>query len=149
MSTTGNEFEDPGVNYPDREDADTPGVEGDRSPDTPADPAEGALAARESGDAREGADHHGQDGGRDTLTAGEAQAALDDSSEQTMPAMAQNNASDADKIAGIVAQTRQDAADRPRERIIEVLTQRLEQAGIALTAEDIDELAGRVRTDVP
>ncbi|GAA1854687.1 hypothetical protein ACFQZV_04340 [Microbacterium koreense] len=144
MSTTGNEYEQPGVNYPDRDDSEDQG-----EPRKDGDPAEAALAAAGAHDAAEGADHHGQDGGRDTLTVGEAQAAMSGASEQDVPAMAQNNAPAADKIAGIVAQTRQDAADQPRERIVEVLSQRLDQAGVALTAEDIDELAGRVRADIP
>lgn len=88
-----------------------------------------------------GADHHGQDGGRDTLTASEAQRARGDAREQALPAMSQNNASDDDKIAGIVAQTRQDVAHLGRDRVVEVLTQRLEQSGVVVPAEDIEELA--------
>jgi len=189
MSTTGNEYEQPGVNYPDREDADgataTPAegepvrdgqpeaapAMGEPSPD--ADPAgtwadapeqaDAAAATGPSEGARSGepsheavgvgvidtSDHHGQDGGRDTQTVGEAQrtpGALGTEQEQRLPAMAQNNASDVDKVAGIVAQTRQDVGTEPLERIAEVLRQRLTQSGIDLPDHDVEELARQVST---
>lgn len=131
MSANDNEFED-----------------ADRPTEAAQDPAESALAASESVRTGDGADHYGQDGGRDTLTAGEAQSAMSGSSEQDSPAMAQNNAPDADKIAGIVAQTRQDAEGQSREWIVEVLTQRLRQAGVDLAAVDVDTLTEQVRTDL-
>lgn len=94
------------------------------------------------------ADHHGRDGARDNLTAGEAQREMAGDAEQNVPAMSQNNASDMDKIAGIVAQTRVDVGDRDHESIVHVLRQRLEQAGVPLTATDVDELARQVRGPV-
>ena len=224
MSTTGNEYEQPGVNYPDREDAagaaNTPASnEPARDEHTPAAPALGEPApdaepagawteAPEQGDAgaasgspgtgaaptgdasrstaatdesvtaqpQEGsaatapsegahsgepsheavgigvidtADHHGQDEGRDTMTVGEAQrtpGALGTEQEQRLPAMAQNNASEIEKVTGIVAQTRQDVGAESEERITEVLRQRLEQSGIDLPDSDIQELARQVWT---
>lgn len=185
MSTTGNEYEQPGVNYPDREDAvgaestPAPGepVRED-SPDPaptmgePAPDAQDAPAWTEASSAREGGvepaapaapapsheavgigvvedgiDHHGQDGARDTQTASEAQrtpGALGPEQEQRLPAMAQNNASDIDKVAGIVAQTRQDVGTQPLEQIAHVLRQRLTQSGIELPENDIEELARQV-----
>lgn len=115
MSTTGNEYEQPGVDHPDRDDS----------------------------------DHHGQDEGRDTLTAGEAQrmpGGLGTEQEQRLPAMAQNDASMTEKVSGIVAQTRADVGTEPLERIADVLGQRLEQAGIDLPDADIQELAHQVST---
>ena len=187
MSTTGNEYEQPGVNYPDREDAagaeSTPGSGEPTREDSPepaptmGEPAPDAQDAAawtegqsgQEGDAEsirpaapkpsheavgvgvidDGTDHHGQDGARDTQTASEAQqtpGALGSEQEQRLPAMAQNNASDVDKVAGIVAQTRQDVGTEPLERVAEVLRQRLTQSGIELPENDIEELARQVTT---
>lgn len=93
------------------------------------------------------ADHHGHDGGRDTQTAGEAQREMSGDAEQRLPAMAQNNAPDADKIAGIVAQTRSDVSHLSRERVVEVLTQRLEQTGIPQSEAEIGDLADQVMSE--
>lgn len=148
MSTTGNEYEQPGVNYPDR---------GDAGGAKPA-PADGvAPAAAEPTheavgigvDPPDGTDHFGQDAGRDTLTAGEAQrtpGALGTEQEQRLPAMSQNDASSIDKVAGIVAQTRADVSTEPVERIIQVLGQRLDQSGIDLPDDEVAELARQVST---
>ncbi|WP_426321516.1 hypothetical protein [Microbacterium sp. E-13] len=215
MSTTGNEYEQPGVNYPDREDAagaaNTPtSGEPARDQHNPAAPAlgepapdaepvgawteapeqgEGAAAAAGGGAARSAAtdesvtaqpqegsaatgpsdgarsgepsheavgigvidtsDHHGQDENRDTMTVGQAQrepGALGTEQEQRLPAMSQNNASDVEKVTGIVAQTRQDVGTESEERIIEVLRQRLDQSGIDLPDSDIQELARQIWT---
>ncbi|MFK4836997.1 hypothetical protein ACI3KY_14835 [Microbacterium sp. ZW T2_14] len=216
MSKTGNEYEQPGVNYPDREDAGgaakTPGGDdaardeqtgaapamGEPSPDVAPEqawtessgqetagqsataagterapdeahakpvagqaggaastgPSEGALSGEPSHEAVgigvvDGADHHGHDEGRDTLTASQAQRStggLGSEQEQRLPAMSQNNAPDVDKVAGIVAQTRSDVGTEPLERIAEVLRQRLSQSGVELPDNDIDELARQVYT---
>ncbi|MEU1971246.1 hypothetical protein ABZ477_06310 [Microbacterium sp. NPDC019599] len=227
MSTTGNEYEKPGVNYPDREDADgatdtpregedtragRPGMEGqpqdaaaaaqsgaaedgeggamppprdaqpprDSQPASDAQPArdtashqavgigvidDGSGASQDADDAQGGGtsqpqgpgssteaqpgSHYGQDGGRDTLTASAAQkeGALGPEQEQRLPAMAQNNATEVDKIAGIVAQTRQDlAATETTERVAEVLKQRFEQSAIDLPDDEIMELARQITT---
>ncbi|MEV5069392.1 hypothetical protein MRBLMI12_000965 [Microbacterium sp. LMI12-1-1.1] len=184
MSTTGNEYEQTGVNYPDRGDAggaqDTPAAgepvrdEAPAAPPTmsePADDAGNAPAANEApAESRpepaaapagepsheavgigvvDGSDHHGHDEGRDTLTASQAQqtpGGLGAEQEQRLPAMSQNNASDVDKVAGIVAQTRSDVGTEPLERIAEVLRQRLSQSGVDLPDNDIEELARQVST---
>jgi hypothetical protein len=247
MSTTGNEYEQPGVNYPDRGDADgatdTPGIgdakrggqaqgdqrstEGDQrsmegenaeapaqrevedperaagvpgagaaeegysgSFPPPGDEAAGARAPTSSGTdepsheavgvgviddgftdpaaggggtpggrSQSGQDgptyggqaaggHQGQDLGRDTMTVSQAQreGGLGTAQEQNLPAMSQNNASDIEKISGIVVQTRDDIAGTQPERVFDVLKQRLEQAGIALPDSDIEELARQITT---
>lgn len=185
MSTTGNEYERPGVNYPDREDADgatdTPGAEDAQRADAPAStmgepaPDAGEPAAWNEGSSQgapaadgvapsaaeptheavgigvidDDGDHHGHDDGRDTLTVSEAQhtpGGLGTEQEQRLPAMAQNNASDLDKVSGIVAQTRADVGTEPIERITEVLRQRLDQSGIDLPDGDVQELARQVST---
>jgi len=186
MSTTGNEYEQTGVNYPDRGDADgaqdTPAAgepvrdEAPAAPPTMSEPAHdvgnapaaneappsaqpgaeppAAPAAEPSHEAVgigvvDGDDHHGHDEGRDTLTASQAQqtpGGLGTEQEQRLPAMSQNNASDVDKVAGIVAQTRSDVGTEPLERIAEVLRQRLSQSGVDLPDNDIEELARQVST---
>jgi hypothetical protein len=120
-----------------------------------ADPAGGWQDGRTAGDTQEQSPqaqggHQGQDGGRDTLTAGQSQheAGLGAEQEQRLPAMSQNNASESEKVSGIVAQTRSDlAATHPEpERVVEVLSQRLSQAGIELPDQEIQELARRITT---
>lgn len=159
MSATGNEYEQPGVNYPDREDAD--GAEATPADDEPTrdtEPQEAQSKEAEPShhavgigviDGPDGTDHHGQDEGRDTLSAGEAQrtpGGLGTEQEQRLPAMAQNDASEVEKVTGIVVQTRADVGTEPVDRIAEVLRQRLEQAGIDLPDDDIRELARQVST---
>lgn len=185
MSTTGNEYEQPGVNYPDREDAQGATATGDdgnvQRADAPAStmgepaPDAGEPAAWNEGSAQgappgeaatphsaepsheavgigvldDDSDHHGSDAGRDTLTVSEAQhtpGGLGTEQEQRLPGMAQNNASDLDKVSGIVAQTRADIGTEPVERIAEVLRQRLDQSGIELPDADVQELARQVST---
>ena len=203
MSTTGNEYERPGVNYPDREDAEgateTPGEGDPKRDEAPAAPptmgepsadaqradapastmgepapdagepaawTEGSSQGAPAGDGVapsaaeptheavgigviDDGDHHGHDDGRDTLTVSEAQhtpGGLGTEQEQRLPAMAQNNASDLDKVSGIVAQTRADVGTEPIERITEVLRQRLDQSGIDLPDGDVQELARQVST---
>jgi hypothetical protein len=60
---------------------------------------------------------------------------------QTEPAMDMNETTTSEKIDGIVVQTRADHGIDGPERIAEVLRQRLSQAGIDLTDDQIDELA--------
>lgn len=189
MSTTGNEYEQPGVNYPDRENAEgaesTPATgeptrdEGVQAPPTMGEPAAdaaptdsapsadvepgaeatatathqpGGEPSHESvgiGVIDDGASHHGQDAGRETMTASQAQhetAGLGAEQEQRLPAMSQNNASDLEKVAGIVAQTRSDVATMPFERVVEVLRERLTQAGVHLPDSDVQELAQQIST---
>lgn len=93
-----------------------------------------------------GAHHHGQDGGRETLTAGEAQRedAARGASTQDQPAMAQNNATDDEKIEGIVAQSRVDVGHESHERVQEVLRQRFADAGVEVEPERLSDLAAAV-----
>jgi hypothetical protein len=60
--------------------------------------------------------------------------------------MDQHVASDDDKIAGIVVQTRSDVGTEPVERIADVLKQRFEDAGIEVTDERTADLAQQVAT---
>ena len=155
MSTTGNEYEQPGVNYPDRRDAggaeETPATGDamrDEKPSPEAEPSHEAVGIGVV-DSPEGTDHHGQDEGRDTLSAGEAQrmpGGLGSEQEQRLPAMSQNDAPDIEKVTGIVAQTRADVGTEPVERIAEVLRQRLDQSGIDLPDTDVEELARQIST---
>lgn len=201
-STTGNEFERPGVNYPDRENAagatatpapgeptrdeqidvpptsgghleaeresidspvepvepvgpvepgeTTPVAQGETAPETP-EPDELSHESVGIGvvDSPAGPDHHGQDEGRTTLTAGEAQrtrGGLGTAQAQRLPAMSQNDATALDKVSGIVVQTRADVGTKSQKRIAEVLRQRLEQAGVDLPDADVEELARQIST---
>lgn len=72
----------------------------------------------------DGADHYGRDDERTVLP--------------------QNDATDAEKIDGIVAQTRQDVADQGDDDIARVLLQRIEQAGVT-APDDVSELVRRVK----
>ena len=156
MSTTGNEYEQPGVNQPDRADAGgagpAPAAEDATRDDKPspaaAEPSHEAVGIGVI-DTEEGTDHHGQDAGRDALTAGAAQrmpGGLGTEQEQRLPAMSQNDASELEKVTGVVAQTRADVGTEPVERIAEVLRQRFEQSGIDLPDSDIEELAHQIST---
>ncbi|MDE0546198.1 hypothetical protein [Microbacterium sp. C7(2022)] len=91
-------------------------------------------------------DHLGQDLGRETLSAGEAQreGALGEHGEQSLPAMDQNNASNEEKLLGVVEQTRADVGGESFERVREVLVQRLEETGVSATDAQIDEYARQV-----
>lgn len=156
MSTTGNEAEQPGVNYPDRRDAggaDATPAAGDATRDDTPSPGAPAPSHEAVGigviDTEEGTDHHGQDAGRDSLSAGEAQrmpGGLGTEQEQRLPAMSQNDASGLEKVTGIVAQTRADVGTEPVERIAEVLRQRLDQSGVDLPDSDVEELARQIST---
>ncbi|MET0812811.1 MAG: hypothetical protein ABWY03_07135 [Microbacterium sp.] len=142
MSTTGNEFEQPGVNYPDS------GEGSGATPSAPPDPVDeastqGPAPGPSDVGVVQGADHHGQDGGGDNLTAGETQRDLKGAAEQSVPAMSQNNATDAAKIDGIIGQTRQDG-HQDHDAVVHVLRQRFEQSGVAVPEDRLDELADRV-----
>jgi len=63
---------------------------------------------------------------------------------QDAPKMDQHVASVDDKIDGIVAQTRVDVGTAPHERIVDVLRQRLSDAGITADDDLVDHLATRV-----
>ncbi len=138
MSNTGNEYEQPGINYPDREDIE--GVEPAEGEPMRDDEAAQRLAGVD-------ADHHGQDGGRDTLTVGEAQrtGGLGAGDTQDLPAMSQNNATAEEKIAGIIVQARQEVAAGTREPVEDMMRERLSQAGLDVSDELVAELAERVR----
>ncbi|MBW9092240.1 hypothetical protein JNB62_00925 [Microbacterium jejuense] len=83
-------------------------------------------------------------------TTGAAGDALDQDQERRLPTMAEDDAEGLEKVTGIVAQTRQDSGTEPLDRIVEVLRDRLQQAGVELPDGDIEELARQVSTgDAP
>jgi hypothetical protein len=113
MSGTANEFENPGGNYPDRKDSG--GIEPD-----------GVEQRSDSGVG--GAVHHETD---------------DSNGVQDEPVLEQNAATTQEQIDGIIAQTRADLGGESNDRYAEVLNQRLTDAGIQITDEDLQKLAGR------
>lgn len=63
---------------------------------------------------------------------------------QNEPALDQNPASDEERIAGIVAQTRADVGDAGVERIADVLVQRFTDAGLDVDADRTVALAAEI-----
>lgn len=63
---------------------------------------------------------------------------------QTEPALDQNDATDDERIAGIVAQTRSDVGDAGLERIADVLAQRFTDAGLDVDADRTVALAAEI-----
>ena len=113
MSGTSNEFDDPGANYPDNSEAD--GVQ--------------PGPAEQRSDAGVGGEVHHESG--------------DASNVQDEPLLDQNSTTTQEQIQGIVAQTRADLGGESDDRYAEVLRQRLEDAGIQMTDEDRQRLAGK------
>lgn len=74
------------------------------------------------------------------------QDALSDAQEQRLPSMAQNDASEVEKVTGILVQTRADLGGEPRDRVVQALAERLEQAGVAVSDADVEELADQITT---
>lgn len=64
---------------------------------------------------------------------------------QDEPVLEQNSASTSDKLDGIAAQTRVDLGDESHERYEEVLRQRLSDAEIQQTDDEVSDLARRSR----
>lgn len=152
-----NTFDDPGANFPDagdnRDVAPDAAAAEEAAPTDPAavDPAAGAAEGRDTEDRPapepggqapgHGGDHHGQDRGRTTVTVGEAQHAMRGATEQDLPAMSQNNAVTAEKLAGIIAQTRADLPGATADAIAYLLRERAAQAGLHLDDDLAAELA--------
>lgn len=133
-----NTFDDPGGNAPDA---------GGDAPETAVDASEAAASAVEdpAGDLNTattpGPDHHGQDGARDTISGAAAQKQMAGAAVQDVPAMSQNNASDAEKLAGIVAQTRADLPNAGDDEFAALLRKRADQAGVPLDEAEAARLA--------
>lgn len=68
----------------------------------------------------------------------------DSAGEQNEPLLDQNVASNADKVDGIVAQTRADVPHESPDRVAEILRQRFSDAGMSVSDEEIAQLAERV-----
>jgi uncharacterized caspase-like protein len=119
MSDTTNAFDNPGGNFPDR----------DESAKTTADPA---AHRSDAGVGGEVVDESSPSSG-----SGSTEATQDE------PALDQNQRSTQDQLDGIAMQTRADLGDESQDRYEEVLRQRLRDAGIQLTDEDVRALADR------
>ena len=63
---------------------------------------------------------------------------------QNAPVQDMHHATDEDKIAGIVAQTRQDVGDKDESRIADVLRQRFTETGVHVADDRIAALAAEV-----
>ncbi|HWL78453.1 hypothetical protein [Microbacterium sp.] len=71
---------------------------------------------------------------------------LDPEQAQDTPMLAQNEASEVDKVAGIVVQTRSDVGDKSIDEIAHVLRQRLNDSSIELPDSEVQELAKQIAT---
>jgi hypothetical protein len=63
---------------------------------------------------------------------------------QNAPVQDMHDTTDEDKIAGIVAQTRQDVGDKDEARIADVLRQRFDDTGIHVADDRVAALAAEV-----
>lgn len=63
---------------------------------------------------------------------------------QNEPKQDMHSASDEDKIAGIVAQTRADVGDKDQSRIADVLRQRFSETGVSVADDRVAALAAEV-----
>lgn len=66
-------------------------------------------------------------------------------SDQEEPKLDQNPASDGERLAGIVAQTRADLGEDDDSRVLAMLRQRIEDAGIDVSDALLSELVDKVR----
>jgi hypothetical protein len=119
MSDTTNAFENPGGNFPDR----------DESAKTAADPAAHRSDAGVGGEVV------------DESAPSEGTASTE--ATQDEPALEQNQRSTQDQLDGIAMQTRADLGDESQDRYEEVLRQRLRDAGIQLTDDQVRDLGQR------
>lgn len=90
-------------------------------------------------------DHHGQGGGTDAISVSDSQADHAGEWTQDHPGMSQNDADASQKIEGLIVQTRADIAGHDDADGAQILTERLSQAGIAVTPEALDALVARLR----
>lgn len=118
MSGTSNDFDHPGGNRPDRGDA--AGVEPE-APESRSDAGVGGAVHEDAGDPQ-------AQPGEET---------------QDEPVLEQNTPTTQDKLDGIAAQTRVDLGDDSHDRYQDVLRQRLSDAGIQQTDDEVDSLARR------
>ncbi|HWM15018.1 MAG TPA: hypothetical protein VNP97_00360, partial [Microbacterium sp.] len=123
QSDTANEYENPGANYPDRED--TAGIQPEEDEARSDAVADGAASS-----------------------APDTAAALGENT-QDGPVLSQNQATVQEKIDGILAQTRIDlaAGAEPVERYEEVLRQRFIETGIDVPADQVHAFAERLAAD--
>lgn len=127
------------------------GVENDPDSGSPAPVPAGGEGADSGGteavriDETDAAEVPNQSSANDVPGVGAPHGATADSAgEQNEPLLEQNVASDADKVDGIVAQTRADVPHESLDRIAEILTQRFSDAGVSVSDEEIAHLAQRV-----
>jgi len=120
-SDTANEYENPGANYPDREDA------GDIEP--------------ESEELRSDAAADGAAGPAPDSAPRESAVPTQD-----VPVLAQNETTTQEQIDGVLDQVRADLGTVPVERYEAVLEQRFTESGIAVPADQVHAFAERLAT---
>lgn len=131
MSGTANEFDEPGGNYPDRngEAPIEPAQDENRGSDDDSTIQHGEASSTVQGGAVAPDAHAPSAGSPGT---------------QDEPAMDMHDATDEERISGIVAQTRADVGDAPEERIADVLRQRFTETGTDVGDDRIRALAAEI-----
>ncbi|ALJ21213.1 hypothetical protein [Microbacterium sp. No. 7] len=76
----------------------------------------------------------------------EAPDALSGEQERRLPSMPRRDAGEVETIAGILVQTRDDTAMAPRDRLVRVLAERLADAGVEVSGDEVGELADQIAT---
>ncbi len=66
--------------------------------------------------------------------------------EQNEPKLEQNAATDEQRLAGIVAQTRADVGEDDEARVLSMLRQRTAEAGLEVSDAQLADLAAQVRS---
>lgn len=136
MSGTANEFDEPGGNYPDRNDEApiVPAQDEDRRADEDATIQHGEAPSTVQGGAV-APDAHAPDA---QSPAGGSPGTQDE------PAMDMHDTTDEERVSGIVAQTRADVGDASEERIADVLRQRFTETGTDVGDDRIRALAAEI-----
>ena len=98
----------------------------------------------QTSDAGRPGDHHGDSARAEGLTVGDAQHGNPHARTQDAPGMAQNSASAEQKLQGVYVQTEADIAGRPDLDVRKLLTDRIDQAGLSASAEEIDAMVARL-----
>lgn len=134
MSGTANEYDEPGGNYPDRNDSSPVEPAQDRGRDDGATVQHGETPSTVQGGAV----------APDAQAPGSSGGTGDGRNTQDAPAMDMHGTTTEDRITGIVAQTRSDVGDAPPERIADVLRQRFADTGIDVGDDRVRALAAEI-----
>jgi hypothetical protein len=132
MSGTANEYDEPGGNYPDRND------------EAPVEPAQDDDRRDEGATVQHGEAPGLVQGGAVAPDAHAPGGSSGGTGTQDAPAMDMHGTTTEERVDGIVAQTRMDVGDAPAERIADVLRQRFADTGIDVGDDRVRALAAEI-----